>query len=220
MRLPFVAAAERLRPGADHGRDPLGGAPVAVVPPDRLAAVQGEVGGADRGLDPVDVEEPVEGMAGALVRFEPVDRLHEAAAVAGRDRRFAIEHPHRRVRFGGLDAGRRLHRRRAVVAGHRQRDLADVRAGTETAAGGRERRCKEQRDRDRRATASHQLPERTHSGAGRDGDLIGWDVLAVGRDQRRRFRHGHGRATFGVGRSRRRRSTVTPAAGLRLPLSS
>src|ERR1044072_4181171 len=88
----------------------------------------------------------------ALGRFaEAFDRLHEAAAVAGGDLRVAFEQAHHGVRFRRLVGDQPAHLLGAVVAGHGQRDLPDVGAGTDAAAGGRER--SNERDRDRRAAA-------------------------------------------------------------------
>src|SRR5690606_41806304 len=70
------------RSGADHGRHVVGGAPVAVVPPDPLPAAQLVLGGADRGLDAVDEEEPVVGVAVADRFGVALDRAHVAPAVA------------------------------------------------------------------------------------------------------------------------------------------
>src|SRR6185369_5033866 len=50
------------------------------------------------------------------------------------------------------------HRHGAEFTGHREVDRAHLVAGAEPAAGGHERCPEEQRDRDRRAAARHQLP--------------------------------------------------------------
>jgi len=129
----------------------VGRRPVAIVPPDPLAPLEVVIGGADRRLDAVDVEEPVVGIAAVLVFGEAVDRADEAAAIAGGDVGAAFQHPHHRVGFVDGD-GAFEHRPRPVVAGDAEVDGADPGAGAEAAAGGRER-CQEQRRRDRRAAA-------------------------------------------------------------------
>ena len=63
-----------------------------------------------RRLDPVDVEEPVGGMRRRVPGFETVDRLDEAAAVAGFDFVVAFEQAHHGVGFGvaSTDAAEQL----------------------------------------------------------------------------------------------------------------
>ena len=65
----------------------LGLAPVVAIPPDVIAGVHVRRGGALRGLDAVDVVEPVDRLPRFLAAGEAVDALHEAAAEAGGDGR-------------------------------------------------------------------------------------------------------------------------------------
>ena len=93
-RLPAEPVQEGLREGPDDDRlaHPL--PPAAEIPPFHVAVAQLVVGGAPVALVAVDEEEPVATLAD--VAFVPLDRLHEAAAVAGIDVGFAIESLHRR----------------------------------------------------------------------------------------------------------------------------
>ena len=113
--------------------------PVAVVPPDPLAPLDVVVRGTDLRFLTVDVEEPVIGVAVAVLLGNALDRVDEAAAVAGLDLRLAFEHPHDGVRFGCGDRALQ-HRHGAIFPRHRQMHVADVGTGTEAAAGGREQR--------------------------------------------------------------------------------
>ena len=81
--LAAVSVHERLGPRADRDRHLDQVVPVAVVPPLMIARVKRVVGGADVGLDAVYEVEPRHPLR--LVAGQPVDRPHEAAAVAGRD---------------------------------------------------------------------------------------------------------------------------------------
>ena len=96
-------------------------------------------------------------MAAAFAFFDPVDRLHVAAAVARLGVfHFAFEEAHHGVGFVRFPGGFG-HRHRAEFPRHGEVDRADLVPGAKTAAGGHERCSEEQRDRDRRAAARHQL---------------------------------------------------------------
>ena len=96
------AVQERLGKRADDGRDVVGDAPVVVVPPDAIALVDFDRGRALAGLDPVDVEEPID-RAAVPTAADAVDRLHEVAAEARRHlRRVALQQAHHRVGPAGL----------------------------------------------------------------------------------------------------------------------
>src|SRR5437588_7448206 len=69
------------------------------VPPDAVAAVNSGRGGADGRLDSVDVIEPITVRRRA---GEPIDRLHEAAAIPGLHAEAPLEQPHHRL--GARDA--------------------------------------------------------------------------------------------------------------------
>src|ERR1700742_740938 len=105
--------------------------------------------------------------------FEAVDRLDVAAAVARLDFGLAFEEAPHRVRFGRF-CGRFGDLRRAEVTGHGEVDRPHLGTGAKPAAGGRERHSeKEQRTRDRRTAARHQLPtghcDPRQTGAAADG---------------------------------------------------
>ncbi len=103
--------------------------PVAVVPPDPVTAVDANVGGAHRGLDSVHVEEPVLAPSAALGAGQAVDRLHEAAAVAGRDVGRPVEQADHGVRLRRVGVGRADHHAAAVVAGHGEASRCPSRTG-------------------------------------------------------------------------------------------
>ncbi len=126
---------ERLRPRADDRRDPVGGRPVAVVPPDPVPGADRGLAGADVRVVAVDEEEPVLVAASGGAAGIAVDRVDEVAAVGGLEVGARVEHPHDRVRLGRVVEGRRHHRNRPELAG--DPELSPTRrrvAGTEPAS--------------------------------------------------------------------------------------
>src|SRR3954447_673083 len=153
--LPLEPVRERLRPGTHHCRYPHRRGPVAVVPPDPVASREVVGRRAHGRLDAVDVEEPVAPPAAALCPREAVDGLNEAAAVARVDLGIPVKHVEDGVRL--VDRVVLLHEDvAAVVAAHRQRDVALVLPGPEPAAGGRH--GAERRDDRQVAGCDHFLP--------------------------------------------------------------
>ena len=140
------AGDERLGEGAHDRGHAHRGAPVVVIPPHVVARLELARGGALARLDPVDVEEPVDGPAAAAAAGHAVDRLDEAAAVAGVDLEPALELAH-----DGLAAAQRVRAARP--------DLA---------------RAEVARDRDGRAAllalAGAQAAARRREGGGEHGD--------------------------------------------------
>ena len=192
---------EGLGPRSDHRGHPHRVGPVAVVPPDPVAAADMHLGRANRGLDPVDVEEPVVAPPAALGAGEPVDRLHEAAAIARRDLGLAIEEADHRLRRGRVVL-RLVHERLgAVVPGHGQgrRPLGRW-PGPEAAAGGRGGAGERRRGR-QAATHGHRLTTRSQLAAIRSlwsprlTTTLSWPPpqLTRSRPPRRQIRPGHHR---------------------------
>src|SRR5205807_5435955 len=91
------------------------------VPPDAVSAVHRRRGGAGWGLDAVDVVEPVQARGAAA---EPVDRLHEAAAIAGLHPEAALQHSHHRLRARDPPLGDTAELPRPEAAGDGHADLA------------------------------------------------------------------------------------------------
>ena len=134
--IPVEPMHERFGPGADHSRHPHRRGPVVVVPPDPFAVAELVLGGANRRLDPVHVEEPVAGAAVRPPAGDAVDRLDEAAAVPGLDLGASVKEAE-----DGVGLGDRVplvdQNLGAEVATHGQLDLAGVLAWPDPAAGGR-----------------------------------------------------------------------------------
>ena len=118
-----------------------------------------DLGGSARRLDPVDEEEPVQAATVAEVALDAVDRLDEAAPVAGGDLGLAVEHPDHGLRCGGVGDGRLEQALGAVVTGHRQASLA-LRglAWTQAAARGRDGDERRRRHEPRKAATAHRPP--------------------------------------------------------------
>ena len=112
--------------------------PVAVVPPDPVAAADRDLGAPPIG-DSIPLTKKNQSLRAAAgdLAGDAVDRLHEAAAVAGRDLGLAVEEADHGLGLRRVGLGRLEHRLGAVVAGHRQRRLA---LGSTRPARGRSRR--------------------------------------------------------------------------------
>ena len=147
-RLPSRPVTNGSGNAPDDRRDPLGGAPHVVVPPDALAGAQATLGGPDGRLDPVDVVEPVRGPPAGAPAGQPVDLLHEPAAVPRLHVVVALQQPHHGVALGGgLRVDALVQGLGAEVARHRERHLAGGLALAEAAAGdGTDDRAQEQED--------------------------------------------------------------------------